>query len=104
VGAQRPFVFGMILMEAAVIGVIFGGAGALAGGALVALIGAIGIPAASDVMFFFFSGPRLRPVPQPVAVMIAAVMVLVVNALSAAYPAWIAMRVTPRQAMAAGDE
>ena len=104
VGAQRPFVFGMILAEAAVIGVLFGGAGALAGGAIVALIGVIGIPAASDVMFFFFSGPRLRPVPQPVPVLIAAIMVLVVNAISAAYPAWIAMRVTPRQAMAAGDE
>lgn len=103
VGAQRPFIFAMILVEAAVIGVLFGGAGALAGGALVALIGHWGIPATSDVMFFFFSGPRLRPVPQPVAVAIAAVMVLVVNAVSAAYPAWIAMRVTPRQAMAAGD-
>lgn len=104
VGAQRGFVFGMILTEAAVIGVLFGGAGALAGGAVVALIGAIGIPATTDIMFFFFSGPRLRPVPQPLAITIAAVMVLVVNALSAAYPAWLAMRVTPRQAMAAGDE
>src|SRR2546426_5022199 len=40
----------------------------------------VGIPAKSDVMFFFFSGPRLRPVPQPVAVAIAALLVLVVNA------------------------
>jgi len=103
VGAQRPFVFGMILVEAAVIGVLFGGAGALIGGAIVAWIGHVGIPATSDVMFFFFSGPRLRPVPQPVAVVIAALLVLVVNAVSAAYPAWIAMRVTPRQAMGEGD-
>lgn len=103
IGAQRRFIFLMILIEAAVIGVIFGGAGAVAGGGVVAAIGARGIPATTDVMFFFFSGPRLRPVPQPLAVAIAAVMVLVVNAISAAYPAWLAMRVTPRQAMAAGD-
>lgn len=103
VGARREFIFAMIVVEAAVVGIIFGGAGAVAGGALVRLIGHYGIPATSDVMFFFFSGPRLRPFVRPFSVILAAVLVLVVNALSAGYPAWLAARVTPRQAMGAEE-
>lgn len=103
VGARREFIFAMIVVEAAVVGIIFGGAGAVAGGALVQVLGHYGIPATSDVMFFFFSGPRLRPFVRPVSVVLAAVLVLVINALSAGYPAWLAARVTPRQAMGAEE-
>jgi ABC-type lipoprotein release transport system permease subunit len=103
VGARRGFIFAMIVVEAAVVGILFGGAGAVAGGLCVELIGWIGIPAKSDVMFFFFSGPRLKPFLRISSVGIAAVLVLIVNALSAGYPAWLAARITPRQAMATDE-
>ena len=99
IGAQKRFILSMLVVEAVVIGLIFGGLGAAAGAILVKVIGAVGIAAKSDVQFFFFSGPRLRPFLNPAAVVAAFVIVIFVATISSFYPAWLAMRVTPRQAM-----
>jgi ABC-type lipoprotein release transport system permease subunit len=99
IGAQRRFILSMLVVEAVVIGLLFGGLGAAVGAGIVKLIAAIGIPATSDVAFFFFSGPRLRPFLQPGSVVAAFIIVLFVATVSSFYPAWLAMRVTPRQAM-----
>lgn len=100
IGAQRRFILGMLVIEALVVGLIFGGVGAMVGAVVVKIVANIGIPATSDIWFFFFSGPRLRPFLGPVNVVAAMVIVLLVSAFSSFYPAFIAMRVTPRQAMA----
>jgi ABC-type lipoprotein release transport system permease subunit len=99
IGAQRRFILSMLVVEAVVIGLLFGGLGAATGALLVKVIGAVGIAAKSDVQFFFFSGPRLRPFLNPASVVAAFVIVIFVATLSSLYPAWLAMRVTPRQAM-----
>ena len=99
IGAQKRFILSMLVVEAVVIGLLFGGLGAVTGAVLVKVIGAVGIAAKSDVQFFFFSGPRLRPDLNLVAVVAAFVIVIVVATISSFYPAWLAMRVTPRQAM-----
>jgi ABC-type lipoprotein release transport system permease subunit len=100
IGAQRRFILAMLIVEALVIGVIFGGLGAGLGAVIVSVVGKIGIPAKSDVWFFFFSGPRLYPFIGTSNIVAAFLIVLIVSAFSSFYPAWIAMRVTPRQAMA----
>jgi ABC-type lipoprotein release transport system permease subunit len=99
IGAQRRFILSMLVVEAVVIGLVFGGLGALVGATIVKIIAHVGIPATSDTAFFFFSGPRLRPFLSPVNVVAAFVIVLFVSTVSSFYPAWLAMRVTPRQAM-----
>jgi len=99
IGAQRRFILAMLVVESIVVGVIFGGLGALLGALIVTVVGKIGIPAKSDVWFFFFSGPRLHPFIGTTNVIAAFIIVLLVSAFSSFYPAWIAMRVTPRQAM-----
>jgi len=99
IGAQKRFILSMLVVEAVVIGLLFGGLGAAAGAVLVKVIAAVGIPAKSDVQFFFFSGPRLRPDLNLIAVVAAFIIVIVVATISSFYPAWLAMRVTPRQAM-----
>jgi ABC-type lipoprotein release transport system permease subunit len=99
IGAQRRFILSMLVVEAVVIGLLFGGLGAVVGAVIVKVIAAVGIPATSDVAFFFFSGPRLRPFLQPGSVAAAFIIVLFVATVSSFYPAWLAMRVTPRQAM-----
>lgn len=99
IGAQRRFILSMLVVEAVVIGLLFGGLGAAVGAGIVKLIAFIGIPATSDVAFFFFSGPRLRPFLNPGNVVAAFIIVLFVATVSSFYPAWLAMRVTPRQAM-----
>jgi ABC-type lipoprotein release transport system permease subunit len=99
VGAQRRFILTMLVLEALVIGVLFGVLGAAVGSAIVALIGKVGIPAFNDVASFFFSGPRLHPTLGAGNVIAAVLIVFVVSVLSSFYPGWLAMRVTPRQAM-----
>jgi ABC-type lipoprotein release transport system permease subunit len=89
----------MLVVEAVVTGLVFGGLGAAIGAGVVKLIAHFGIPATSDQAFFFFSGPRLRPFLEPASVVAAFVIVLLVSTASSFYPAWLAMRVTPRQAM-----
>jgi ABC-type lipoprotein release transport system permease subunit len=99
IGAQRRFILTMLVIESIVVGSIFGGLGAGVGALIVKLVGRVGIPAKSDVWFFFFSGPRLYPFIGTSNIIAAFAIVLVVSAFSSFYPAWIAMRVTPRQAM-----
>jgi len=99
IGAQRRFILAMLVIEAMVVGLIFGAIGAGVGAVLVAIVGKIGVPAKSDIWFFFFSGPRLHPFLGTTNLIVAFVAVLLVSAFSSFYPAWLAMRVTPRQAM-----
>ncbi|HET6284198.1 MAG TPA: FtsX-like permease family protein, partial [Polyangia bacterium] len=99
VGAQRRFILGMLLIESLVIGLIFGALGAGAGALLVRLIARVGIPANNDIVAFFFSGPRLYPFLSSTNLAVAFIIVMLVSGLSSFYPAWLAMRVTPRQAM-----
>jgi ABC-type lipoprotein release transport system permease subunit len=99
IGAQKRFILSMLVVEAVVIGLLFGGLGAAVGAILVKVISVVGIPAKTDVQFFFFSGPRLRPFLNPISVGVAFFIVIFVATVSSFYPAWLAMRVTPRQAM-----
>ncbi len=103
VGAQRTFILGMLNVEGAVIGLFFGGLGALAGAVIVLVLHWVGIPATSDVLNFFFSGPRLRPVLGAGDAALAVAIVFAVATVSSLYPAWLAMRITPRQAMASEE-
>jgi ABC-type lipoprotein release transport system permease subunit len=99
VGAQRRFVLAMLVIEALVVGVLFGALGAGLGAVFTAVLHSIGIPAWNDVVSFFFSGPRLHPALGAANIVAALVIVFLVSAISSLYPAWLAMRVTPRQAM-----
>lgn len=99
IGAQRPFVLAMVLAETLSLGLVFGAAGALLGSGVVAWIGTKGIRATADVMYFFFSGPRLYPHLSVGNVLSAMVIVLLVSVASTLYPAYLAARVPPVRAM-----
>jgi ABC-type lipoprotein release transport system permease subunit len=88
-----------VLAETLSLGVFFGGLGALVGSGLVAWVGAIGVRATADVMYFFFSGPRLYPHLSVGNVIWAMVIVLLVSVVSTLYPAFLAARVSPVRAM-----
>lgn len=99
IGAQRPFVLSMVLLETVALGLFFGAVGALLGWGVVQIAHWRGIPATSDELYFFFSGPRLRPVTTAGNIILAFVAVLFVSAISTFYPAFIATRVSPVKAM-----
>lgn len=99
IGAQRRFVLSMLVIEAVVVGVLFGALGSALGAGILTFFGKHGIPAKTDVLTFFFSGPRLYPTVGGQNLVFALVIVLVVSVVSSLYPAWIATRVSPREAM-----
>jgi ABC-type lipoprotein release transport system permease subunit len=104
IGAQRRFVVAMLLVEIVSVSVVFGLAGAALGGGVVAIIRAAGgIPATTDLLFFLFSGPALLPRLGGASVAASLILVLGVAIASALYPAFIAMRVTPVEAMSTED-
>ncbi len=101
IGAQRRFVLAMLLVETTTVGLVFGLAGAGLGGVAVwAVRAAGGIPATSDLLNFLFSGPALLPRLDGASVTASLAVVVVVSVLSGIYPALIAIRVTPVEAMA----
>jgi ABC-type lipoprotein release transport system permease subunit len=103
IGAQRRFVRLMVLAETVVLGLAFGSVGAGLGSALVLYLQKSGLPAGNDFLYFFFSGPRLYPSLSAGSLLGAFCVVLVVTCLSALYPALMATRVQPVQAMASED-
>ncbi len=99
IGAQRSFILGMVLVETLVLGLVFGAAGSLVGSGIMAMLNSSGIPAGNEALYFFFSGPRLFPTLSASNLVAAFGIVLVVSAISTLYPAFLATRVSPLQAM-----
>ena len=100
IGAQKRFVLAMLLLETSVLGLVFGAVGAALGAGVVWLIRAWGgIPATSEQLYFFYSGPALRPQLGAASLAVSLGIVLVVSVLSGVYPALIATRVSPLDAM-----
>src|SRR5512137_610621 len=100
IGAQRRFVLVLVVVEVITTGLVFGGLGAAVGVLLVQIIGWTGgIAATNDTMYFLFSGPALIPRLGTTSLLTSVAIVFLVSILSALYPAVLAMRVTPLEAM-----
>ncbi len=99
IGAQSTFVLGMVFVETVMLGVGFGAIGALIGSGVMAWLNSTGIPAFSDEMYFFFSGPRLHPSMDLGNVAGSMLVVLLVSLVSTWIPAMLATSVPPVQAM-----
>ena len=93
-----------VLLTPRAVGLAFGALGAALGAGVVGLIRlAGGIPATNDQMYFFYSGPSLMPHLGAVSLAVSLAVVLVVSVLSGLYPAIIATRITPLEAMQSDD-
>ncbi len=103
IGAQRRFVLSMVLIETMVLGLAFGTVGSGLGSLFVIWLGKAGLPAGNEFLYFFFSGPRLFPWLNAGSLIGAFFVVLIVTCISALYPARMATRVSPIQAMASDD-
>jgi ABC-type lipoprotein release transport system permease subunit len=103
IGAQRTFVLALVLVETLFLGLTFGTAGTVLGSLIVKALGRRGIPAVNEFLYFFFSGPRLHVELGLGSVVGAFLIICVTASLSALYPAVVATRVTPVQAMQTED-
>jgi ABC-type lipoprotein release transport system permease subunit len=94
-GAQRPFVVKLILLESQFVGVFASLIGAGAAWALVGWLGRIGLPAGNDFLSVLFGGKALYPSMAPEHAVLGIGLVLVVSFAATLYPALLAARVPP---------
>ena len=104
IGAQRGFIMAMFLVETVVLGLLSGGLGALLGAGFITWLGSVGIPATADVLVLLFAGPRLHPFVGVSHMLLALGVILVVSLGSTLYPAWVATRIQPVEAMRRKDQ
>jgi len=103
IGAQRSFVLQMVLTESVLLGIVFGSIGTILGALCVHWLGIKGIPAGNEFLYFFFSGPRLYPTLSVLSLFFSMFIIVLVTTISALYPAIIATRVSPVEAMQADE-
>jgi putative ABC transport system permease protein len=98
-GAQKPFVWLMFLVETLTITVVFGVIGIGIATAAIGVINLIGIPAGSYFTQVLFGGKVLRLIADPVAFLTAILVVAGVGLVSHLYPVLVALKIPPVQAM-----
>jgi len=103
IGAQRPFIVALFLLEGFALALVAGLVGSALALAVVLWLGQVGVPAGSDFLVFLFGGPRLFPAASSIHAIAALVVTSIVGFVSAAYPAFLATRVQPVEAMRAED-
>jgi ABC-type lipoprotein release transport system permease subunit len=103
IGAQRNFMLLLVMLESLVISIISGLIGIVLSMGIFLVLGEFGIPATNDIAKFFFSGPRLYPVLEFVHVLYGLVTVILIGLAATYYPARIAIRVKPIEAMSGAE-
>jgi ABC-type lipoprotein release transport system permease subunit len=103
IGAQRGFVTAMFLLETCMLGVISGALGAAAGAGIMIWLGKVGLPATADVLVFLFSGPRLYPTYGLGNLVAGMLIIVLVSLVATLYPALLATRIQPIEAMQSGE-
>jgi len=103
IGAQRPFVIVLFLVETMLLGAIAGGLGAAGGALFITWLNHVGVPAVADALVLLFAGPRLYPVFTVSNLLFGMGSILAISALSTLYPSVLAARVPPVVAMQAKE-
>jgi ABC-type antimicrobial peptide transport system permease subunit len=103
IGAQRPMVVALFLVETIVLGLIAGSLGAATAAGLVSWLHQVGIPAYADQLVLLFAGPRLFPTWSMGDVVLGIASVVTIGAVATLYPALLAARIQPVVAMQKGD-
>jgi ABC-type lipoprotein release transport system permease subunit len=94
-GAQRPFVLQLILLETQFVGMAASLVGAGLAWAFVGWLGRVGVPAGNDFLSVLFGGRALFPTIRPEHGLLGIGLVLVVSFGATLYPAFLAARVPP---------
>jgi ABC-type lipoprotein release transport system permease subunit len=99
IGAQRPFVLAMFLLETLVLGVLAGLVGIALAVVVLEVMGSVGLPATTESLEFLFGGDRLYPTWSVEHLLWALAIIVVVSVISTVYPARLAARIQPVVAM-----
>lgn len=100
IGAQKGFVRRMIILETIVIILSFGAVGILLGGITIAVIRSAGIETNDIIVRMLAGGSSIQPIVRAGSVLLSFIGMLAAGTLASLYPASVALRIQPRQAMA----
>lgn len=98
-GMRRSLVVRMFILEGLALGLVSAGAGVALGGALVLYLGARGIPMNTITLAWMAGGDQLFPVLRAGSVVRAGASIAAISTLAAVYPARMASRLEPREAL-----
>ena len=101
IGAQKPFVRRMIILETVIISLFFGGIGVALGFLTIGIVGAAQLETQNMILQMLAGGEIIRPIISIGSVLISLGGMIAAGILASLYPAWLALRIEPRQAMAA---
>jgi ABC-type lipoprotein release transport system permease subunit len=99
IGAQKQFINQLFATETLVLALISGTIGSLLGAGVVWWLQSAGVPAGSEFTRFLYAGPALRPPLTWLHFGMGIFNVVLVGMISTWYPARIAMRIAPVEAM-----
>ena len=98
-GMRRSAVVRLFVLEGLVLGTAAAGLGILAGGAAVLHYAAYGIPMNNTSLTWMAGGDRLFTVLTGASLARTAATIVALSILAAVYPAWVASRLEPREAL-----
>ena len=94
-GAQKGFVWRMLLLETLAISILFGVAGMILGSALVGVMNLTGIAASGPFLQTIAGSATLRPTVQASSLGTSMVLVIVIAIVAHLYPVRAALRIQP---------
>ncbi|HUI69924.1 MAG TPA: FtsX-like permease family protein [Spirochaetia bacterium] len=103
-GAQKSFVWRMLLAETLVISLLFGVAGMALGSLLVGVLNHTGITASGPLLQAIAGGATLRPTIAPSALGSSILLVILIAIIAHIYPVRAALRIQPVVAIQARSE
>jgi putative ABC transport system permease protein len=100
-GAQKSFIWKMLITETLCVTLVFGVIGVLASALSIGIVNAIGFKATNSFLQILFGGPKLVLGLAPATVVLTLVLVAIVSLIAHIYPVVVALRVQPVRAMQA---
>ncbi len=100
VGAQKRFILNMFLAETAVLAAAAGALGLFVTGIATLVVRAMNITSDNPFAQLFFGGDALMPVFGAGEIILSIVLLSIVTVLSTLYPAMLAIKITPLEAIA----
>lgn len=100
VGAHKSFIALMFTGETAMLSFVFGGIGMILGIITIKVIPLLHITSENDMLQLVFGGDTFHPYLSVSGIVLVIIQLTIVTIITVIYPAWVANRITPLDAIA----